>query len=312
MCPKLAIIIPFYKLSFFEDTLKSLAEQTNNNFNVYIGDDNSPDSPVDLIEKYNIHNNFFYKKFEENLGSKGYLVEQWERCISLSNGEEWLMILADDDYVSENFVEVLYKNLETAEKEKINLLRFKIHAVDENSNKLADMEQPSIYEAKDYFWEDEMRKRFISISENVFSRSAYEAKKFRKYPLAWRSDTMIYLDFTNVGKVMGINEAFVAIRQSAQQLTQRRDVMKYKYQAMKLFSFDVLKEYSGYFNPQQNLKFLKSYTYYLCGKNELEHSLSSYYLKWGGMKGLMKYWIKKIFIPSEYKNRLNNSSKSSA
>ena len=312
MCPKLAIIIPFYKLSFFEDTLKSLAEQTNNNFNVYIGDDNSPDSPLDLIEKYNIHNNFFYKKFEENLGSNGYLVEQWERCISLSNGEEWLMILADDDYVSENFVEVLYKNLETAEKEKINLLRFKIHAVDENSNKLVDMEQPSIYEAKDYFWEDEIHERFISISENVFSRSAYEAKRFRKYPLAWRSDTMIYLDFTNVGKVMGINEAFVAIRRSTQQLTRRRDVMKYKYQAMKLFSFDVLEEYSGYFNNQQNFKFLKLYTYYSCGKNGLEHSLSSYYLKWGGIKELMKYWIKKFLIPSRYKSKLNDFSKSSA
>jgi glycosyltransferase involved in cell wall biosynthesis len=48
----LAIIIPYYKLTFFEDTLQSLAEQTCPDFKVYIGDDASPENPSELLEKY--------------------------------------------------------------------------------------------------------------------------------------------------------------------------------------------------------------------------------------------------------------------
>ena len=48
----LAIIIPYYKLTFFEATLQSLARQTNQQFKVYIGDDGSPENPLILLEKY--------------------------------------------------------------------------------------------------------------------------------------------------------------------------------------------------------------------------------------------------------------------
>lgn len=37
----LAIIIPYYKFTFFEATLQSLANQTDQRFKVYIGDDAS-------------------------------------------------------------------------------------------------------------------------------------------------------------------------------------------------------------------------------------------------------------------------------
>jgi hypothetical protein len=39
----LAIIIPYYKLCFFEENLQSLAAQTDKRFKVYIGDDASPE-----------------------------------------------------------------------------------------------------------------------------------------------------------------------------------------------------------------------------------------------------------------------------
>ena len=44
----LAIVIPYYKYTFFEETLLSLQNQTNKKFNVYIGDDASPENPLDL------------------------------------------------------------------------------------------------------------------------------------------------------------------------------------------------------------------------------------------------------------------------
>lgn len=41
----ITIVIPFYKISFFEETVRSLANQKNKRFTVFIGDDGSPDSP---------------------------------------------------------------------------------------------------------------------------------------------------------------------------------------------------------------------------------------------------------------------------
>ncbi|MGE6394476.1 glycosyltransferase family 2 protein [Chryseobacterium scophthalmum] len=295
---KLAIVIPFYKIDFFEDTLRSLAEQSNHNFNVYIGSDASPDNPEELIKQYNIHNNFHYKRFEENIGSKGKLSEQWERCIDLSKDEDWIMILADDDYISTNLVDVFYTKLETAKKEEAMLLRFKMRRVSENNEILIDLEQPYLHSAKEYVWEDEAKKRFISISENIFTRKMYSEKKFRKYPLAWRVPMMMYMDFTNNGNVLGINEAHVCIRKSSQQLTWRQDVNQYKTQAMELFYFDIINEYGNAFQNYQNLKFLKVYTFYKTSKTKFHKPLLQLYKKYGGTKEMLKFFIKKLILRS--------------
>ena len=41
---ELAVVIPYYKIDYFEETLISLKNQTNRNFNIYVGNDCSPSS----------------------------------------------------------------------------------------------------------------------------------------------------------------------------------------------------------------------------------------------------------------------------
>ena len=78
----LAIVIPYYKIDFFSETLNCLANQTNKQFHVYIGNDASPTDPSSLLDNYKDTIKFTYKKFNNNLG--GYsLVKQWGRCIGL-------------------------------------------------------------------------------------------------------------------------------------------------------------------------------------------------------------------------------------
>lgn len=289
---KLAIVIPYYKIDFFEETLKSLADQTNKSFNIYIGNDNSPEDPQDLILKYNYENNITYHAFDENYGSKGLLTEQWDRCIALSQNEEWLMILADDDYVSPNFVQSFYDNVNGAQNLNIHLLRFKMRRVTFDNQFLIDLEQPDFYPGNKYLWDDELHKRFISISENVFSRSIYTERGLRKYPLAWRVPFMMYMDFANDKNVMGINSSFVAIRRSENQLTRRRDMDTFKIKSMKICYRDLIKEYSSFFSYEQNLHFLKTYSYYNnYAINEITN-LKSYY-KYGGFMECLKFIAKK-------------------
>jgi len=106
---ELAIVIPYYKIDFFEVCLESLSIQTNKNFKVYIGDDASPEDPSEILEHFKDSLNIVYHRFYENLGGTS-LTQQWHRCINLSAGERWIMILGDDDYLSENYVEEFYKD----------------------------------------------------------------------------------------------------------------------------------------------------------------------------------------------------------
>ena len=96
MANKLAIIIPAYKDAFFNKTLESLAQQTNKNFTVYIGDDNRPYNLEKIVSEYSNQLNIIYKRFPTNLGSTD-LVLQWNRCLSMIQDEDFFCLFSDDD-----------------------------------------------------------------------------------------------------------------------------------------------------------------------------------------------------------------------
>ena len=95
----LAIVIPAYKILYLSETLDSLANQTNKNFNVYVGDDCSPDDIASVCKKYEKLISLEYYRFNTNLG-KTKLVKQWERCVSRMGEEKWLWLFSDDDIAS--------------------------------------------------------------------------------------------------------------------------------------------------------------------------------------------------------------------
>ena len=66
----LAIVIPYYKRTFFEETLQCLVNHTNQRFKVYIGDDASPENPSELLKKQKGRFDFVYLSFEQNIGGK--------------------------------------------------------------------------------------------------------------------------------------------------------------------------------------------------------------------------------------------------
>ena len=126
-----AIVIPYYKFKFFRENLESLANQTDKRFHVYIGNDASLENPEDLLKEFEGKFKFTYKKFDQNLGGTS-LTKQWDRCISMMEDEEWLMILGDDDYLEPNVVEEFYKKIEDI-NENYSVVRFSLEILDEAS-----------------------------------------------------------------------------------------------------------------------------------------------------------------------------------
>jgi len=75
-------------------------------------------NPEALLEKYQKSFDFLYHRFDENLGGIS-LTRQWERCITLTANEKWIMILGDDDILGVNVVEDFYQSVTEIEYKNI-------------------------------------------------------------------------------------------------------------------------------------------------------------------------------------------------
>jgi glycosyltransferase involved in cell wall biosynthesis len=248
----LAIVIPYFKLIFFEETIKSLSNQTDKRFKVYIGNDASPENPLLILEKYKDKFDFVYKVFEDNLGSIS-LVKHWERCIDLANNEEWIMILGDDDVLEENVVECLYKHL-TIFNKKSNVIRFASKSLNMNLNaSLSNSFTNPLWEkASDSYFRRYKGLTRSSLSEHVFSKDTFEKYRFLDFPLAWHSDDAAWLFFSDGKPIYSINESNLVIRYSTLSISGKQNNQKLKDIASENFYKEcIIKKIDLFTNTQQ-------------------------------------------------------------
>lgn len=252
----LAIVIPYFKLTFFRETLQSLSEQTDKRFKAYIGDDASPENPSFLLKEYAGKFDFEYKRFENNLGSKS-LVKQWERCIEMIGDEEWIMVLGDDDVLGENVVKEFNENLLNIEYNKINLVRFSTQILDEIKNTISKpFLNPQFEAAADFYSRRYNGETRSSLSEHIFRKRLFKKYSFKNYPLAWHSDDYAWIQFAEDKPIFAINNAIVSIRVSNESLTGMNTNFRQKKIAESLFFFDLVKHSMHLFNEEMRLHFL--------------------------------------------------------
>lgn len=242
---KLAIIIPAYKDEFLAQTLDSFVRQTNQNFVIYIGDDNSPNDLYSIVQKYEDKLNIIYKKFENNLGSR-FLTKQWERCIEMSS-EEWVWLFSDDDLPHENCVQEFYK----AKNEDNKFYKFNTEIIDRKNKVLKTRKirkvQNDIHNklhgeitSQDYINKRLLCNGFRSFAvEYIFHRSIYEKNKFIDFPLAWASDDATWLKYSiDNNKRIKILNSVVYWRYSGQNISsdvKSKKIVDAKITAAKMF-----------------------------------------------------------------------------
>ena len=195
---KLAIIIPAYKIDFFEETMKSIVDQTNHDFSVYIGIDASPYDFETIIKKYTDRLDITYRRFEENLGGKD-LVGQWKRCVEMAREEEWLWLFSDDDIMHPHCVEDFYETLRKTETERKNcyVYHFDVVVINEKSQTVKNPSKyPKQISAIDYYYCKMWNRLDSFVVENVFSRARYnEVGGFVSFDYAWGADTASWISF---------------------------------------------------------------------------------------------------------------------
>lgn len=194
---KIAIIIPAYKSSFLQQTLESIAAQTNKDFVVYIGDDASPYDLKKIVCLYQNTLDIVYRRFEKNMGRED-LPGHWERCIDMSV-EPIIWLFSDDDLMPSDGIERILKALNKYGEHNV-MLRFPLAVID--GRNIVTYENPPF--TKDiitgyHFLMDKLEGRIRSAAcEYVFSRDVYlRGDRFVKFPLAWCSDDATWTKFAD-------------------------------------------------------------------------------------------------------------------
>lgn len=247
----LAIIIPYYKKDFFSECLSSLAKQSNKNFRVYIGNDNSPDSPLENILLYKNQLDIEYISFSENMGGRS-LVKQWERCISFVGEEDWIMILGDDDSLSVNCIQAFYDSIDEIEEMNINVVRFASLVIDQNGEELSQIyKHPKIEYATDFLDRKFKGATRSSLSEYLFKKEKLLKIGFKDLPLAWYSDLLAVMEFSEFKEIYTINNAVVKFRLSGKNITAKNDNLILKNIAAFNFYYYLILKKTAHFNKAQ-------------------------------------------------------------
>lgn len=215
---KLAIVIPAYKADFFDSTLESIARQTNKAFNLYIGDDFSPNHLAPIVDKYSSTINISYHRFTENLGGVD-LVAHWERCIDMTDGEEWIWLFSDDDIMGTNCVEKFYEYIGTDDSAR--LLHFNVDIIDSQNKVVKTCGHFPLRLSTGDFFDGRIKNQLDSfVVEYIFQKSLYQSEGgFQKFDLAWCSDDATWIKFGRNEWIYTIPSATVQWRLSTSNIS---------------------------------------------------------------------------------------------
>ncbi|OYX85603.1 MAG: hypothetical protein B7Y83_04080 [Flavobacteriales bacterium 32-34-25] len=257
MNSRLAIIIPFFKLAFFEDTLESLANQTDKRVKIYIGDDASPEDCSLLLEKYQGKFDFVYHRFETNLGGQS-LTKQWERCIALSNDEEWFMILGDDDYLGEDVVAKFYNAISTFGNQS-NVIRNSSLLIDEYKEPISKVYDHPVYEEAIASYCRKLKgDSRSSLSEHIFRMASYKKYKFKDYKMAWSSDDRAIIDFADSKPIFSV-DSIVYVRMSDLNISGGKDNIQEKISGRLQGTKELINDYKSTMTQEQIRIFIGLY-----------------------------------------------------
>lgn len=106
--PLITIIIPVYKVEeYIHKCVNSVLNQTYNNLEIFLVDDGSPDNCGEICEDYSKKDHRI-KVIHKNNGG---LSDARNVAIDIANGE-YITFVDSDDYVSKDYIEVLYELIE--------------------------------------------------------------------------------------------------------------------------------------------------------------------------------------------------------
>jgi glycosyltransferase involved in cell wall biosynthesis len=209
----LAIVIPAYKVMYFDQALSSIANQTCKDFTLYIGNDNSPFDLKALVDSYENRIRIVYKHFNENLGGKD-LVAHWERCLDLIGDEKWIWLFSDDDTMDPTCVKNFYDTMNRFPD--FDIFHFNVLHIDEANQIVGDFFCfPEVLSIEEFLKLKLEGSIYSTVVEYIFRKSHFLNKgRFQKFDLAWGSDDATWIKLGGKKGIRNIDNAKVYWRES--------------------------------------------------------------------------------------------------
>lgn len=219
--PTLAIVIPAYKARFLEDAIRSVLTQTNQNFRLYVCDDNSPHDLASIVHPLLLGTRHIFHRFDDNLG-KLSLADHWTRCVHISS-EPWIWLFSDDDLMTTDCVENFWRTARAASLQT-TVYRFNTLTIDAFGGVVrVNPPHPQRERPIQFAYHRLRRERLSFVSEYIFKRTEFDrVDGFYALPAAWGSDDVSWILFSGDQYLITIPEGRVYWRSSEENISNQR------------------------------------------------------------------------------------------
>lgn len=211
---KLAIVVPAYKSMYFDEVLRTLANQTCQDFTLYVGIDGENCEFDELIKQYILKIHIEYRSFKKNIGNQD-LIAHWERCIDMVGKEEWIWFFSDDDAMDPTCVEKFF--IDVNNHPEFDIFHFNVFKIDTLGHVIGrQFTFPSRMTRESFLLHKIEFGNFSTAVEYIFRKSRFfEVGRFQKFDLGWHSDDATWIKLSGKNGIKTIDGPRVYWRISA-------------------------------------------------------------------------------------------------
>lgn len=192
----ITVIVPIYKVEeYLDKCILSIINQTYRNLEIILIDDGSPDKCGEICDKYKKQDNRIQVIHKQN---EGISVAR-NIGIDLSKGE-YLFFVDSDDYLHENMIEILYKNIKMYDADismcdYIRVKNYNINMLDKEENIIVYSNIEALEKLyKDTFTFHEDYSLFIAPWNKLYKKAIFDEIR---YPIG-----KVYEDGATIYKVL--------------------------------------------------------------------------------------------------------------
>lgn len=193
-----SFILPAYKVRYLNQAIKSIIDQTYQDFELVIVNDASPEDVGGVVEQFTDERISYYKN-EVNIGGND-LVGQWNHCIQYAKGD-YIILASDDDVYASDYLETFVPLIH--QYPQVNVFRPRIQKIDSDGHIIGvDAHLTEYMPEMEYIYYYFRGFLFSGIPQYIFKKSALvELGGFIDLPAAWFSDDLTVLNLINNGIV---------------------------------------------------------------------------------------------------------------
>ncbi len=214
----ISVALPVVKTKFFESALKSILNQTHDNFELIVVNNGSPEDVEGILNKYT-DKRIRYIKHESMLP----IIENWNKCLSYAKGE-YFVLFSDDDIYEKDFLKEL--NMLSGKYPKVDIFHVRVKVIDENGNtSYYTASCPEFETVADFVWHRLKSYRMHYAPDFMCKTEVLKNMGgFVDFPNAWGSDDATWFLMANKNGIVASSKILCSWRQSQINLSRKESV----------------------------------------------------------------------------------------